>query len=377
MLDIHDAAQDLIDHHRRRTPSLDFLSVQARFMRRRRRAGGVAIGVAVALLVAASVYRLDGSATSVKVNVTGPASSTTVASTPTTVHYLSAAAAKQVTPSGWSRVNFDDASIAAPTDWTLLAGENECPNPKYAVLLGADTQTGSNCGAQFPAGAPMVSYVRLLAFEGQPPAGKIVEIDGHTGTEVAGPSGTETYYFRDLGLAMTVYGSYGAEIASTVGWSATYLLLHPTGPVSVPANWVEFSYDGVSVRVPPTWPQKTLGPSDPAPGVCANATFTTPVAERGAGGSSSCNGFQPYAPVADVDGVWMSPYVTSPVQAFTPSADNQLRSSPVAVYLLPPRNNGQPIAQLVAVAPDGDMVSIDLGLGADPVIGQEILASIR
>ena len=376
MLDLHEAARDLVDHHAAKTPPIETLTSQARVLRRRRRAARVAAALAAAALVTAFVYRFDGSSESVQVHVTGPPR--TVASAPTTtVHYISAASAQVVTPAGWKRVNFDNASIAAPGDWTLLKGETQCPNPKYAVLIGADSQTGTGCGAQFPLGQPMVSYVRLLPLQGSPPTGTAVDINGHTGTEVSGPPQTETYYFSDLSLEMTVYGPDGAQVASTVGWSANYLLLHPTGPVSIPADWVTFGYEGVSVRVPPTWPQKTLGANDPIPGVCANPTFPAPVAERGTGGPTPCNGFQPYAPVTAIDGVWLTPYVSSPVRPFTPSSTNQVQSSPVPVYILPSNNNGQPIAQLVAIAPNGTMISINIGLGPTPTISQEIMASIR
>jgi hypothetical protein len=223
----------------------------------------------------------------------------------------------------------------------------------------------------------MQAYARLQSLTGAPPVGKPVDVNGHSGVETTPDASTEIYYFPDLSLKLSLVGEQAAAIVNTVGWSPAYLLLHPGQAVTVPSTWKPVRYRNLTLRVPPTWPIKPLGPSDHIPGVCADPEFLVPVVDEGPGGQTTCNGFHPYSPVASVDGVWLRPYPSFRGVIFPPPGSTTLNSEPTTLILLPVRNNGQQIAQLVAVDGAGTPVAIDIGLGPDPLTAQQILASIR
>jgi hypothetical protein len=66
------------------------------------------------------------------------------------------------------------------------------------------------------------------------------------------------------------------------------------------------------------------------------------------------------------------PYDTS-----VPPGSITLRSKPNILLLLPVNNNAEQVAQLVAIDSAGNRLAIDVGLGLNPVIAQDVIASIK
>ena len=369
MLDLTAAAEELVEHNVTRTKPLDSLVARARARRRRRRLTGAA--AVAAILVA-------GSAVAAYELPSRPSRTVTASGPPST------APATDVTPSGYHRVDYNNASIAAPAAWGVIPpGIHECPTPDngQVVLLG-DADTTRVCGGTKQ--EPLTSYARLGPLPtGKVPAGKPVDINGHGGSESLTGPGTTSYLFPDLGVELTVAGPDAASIAGTLGWSGVYLLLHPANPVHVPKGWREVSFEGVTVRVPSNWPVIDLGSTQYMPGMCEQREFLTPVIDVGPGGSTPCTGAQ-FTSQAQTDGVWIRPHpetvVFSPTphvtKAFPPPGSVLVRREPIPVVVLPDLDNRQHVVQLAALGHTGDQVAIDIGLGPDPTTGQEILVSI-
>ena len=317
MVDLTEVAEELVAYSAARTKPIANLEARVRRHRRHRRlaaSSGVALAAAVVAVVA--LLALPGDRRQ-RVTVTG--------STPT-------APTVSPTPPGYHRVNYGNASIAAPESWDLLrAGEVQCPAPAEVVLLGNAEQ--GKCGPESP--GPLSSFVRLQPLAASLPSGQPVAINGHSGIKVSESAGSETYLFPDLGVELTVGGEDAASITETVGWSATYLVSHPAGPVQIPQDWRKLQFEGVDFRVPPDWPVVELGTTIPTPGVCANPEFPRPVVDEGPGGPQTCNGFGPYAPVAETDGIWLRTYNPAPASGplgpdsrFPPSGSQVLHPGP-------------------------------------------------
>jgi hypothetical protein len=355
-----------------RTKPLDSLVARARARRRRRRLTGAAAVTAV--LVA-------GSAVAAYELPSRPGRTVTASAPPSTAP--STAPATDGTPSGYHRVDYNNASLAVPGAWGVIPpGIHECPTPDngQVVLLG-DADTTRVCGGTKQ--EPLISYARLSALPtGKLPAGKPVVINGHRGSELLAGPGTRSYLFPDLRVELTVAGPDAANITETLGWSGAYPLLHPANPVQVPKGWREVSVEGVTVRIPSNWPVIDLGSTQYMPGVC-RPEFFTPVIDVGPGGSTPCAGPQ-FTSQAQTDGVWIRPHpetvVFSPTphvtKVFPPPGSVLVRREPIPVVVLPHVDNRQHVVQLAALGHTGDQVAIDIGLAPDPTTAQEILASI-
>lgn len=180
---------------------------------------------------------------------------------------------------------------------------------------------------------------------------------------------------------LTVSGPSSTTILHSIGWSGPYAVLHPPGPVAVPSKWRTAAYDGIALRVPPTWPTVNLG-SGTTPGVCGHAEFSAPTLIIGPGGPTFCH--LSSSVVANIDGVWIRPDNSLFVPPGLPHPPSTiiLRPGPATLLVLPPDTSGMnatlaPVLNLLAQNSDGAWVAIDVGLGSNPATARSIIASIR
>ena len=379
MPELTEAVQNLLEHPIRPTKPLETLVRRARSRRRRRRAAFATLAVAVVAGVLAGVFGEVRSSPSRPNVIVGGLPPLVV----------------PITPAGWDRVSFANASVAVPANWRVLTtDEGACPEGNDVVLLG-NAQTNVHCPPGSSAGPAPTSFVRFQqltssaprAVPGQAP----VDIGGHHGIRVypiadSGPA----YAFADLGVVVTLAGPDSATILNTIGWSQPYLVLHPSSPVKVPASWKTLTQDGVAFKVPAAWPisEPTCAPLSTPPPIKLPKQpqeFPTPGVIKGTlSGPCAPSGLPPSLQ-ANIDGVYIRAYAELRGQPFPPHGSEVIQTAPIELLLLlqdpgspiVPGLTAEPVMNLVAVTPTGAKIAIDIGLGTDPSVAREIIASLR
>ena len=203
-----------------------------------------------------------------------------------------------------------------------------------------------------------------------------MEVNGHSGVvhPYRGPGPTiQDYSFPDLGVTLVAAGPFASQIIGSVGWSATYMVLHPSIPVTVPSDWKKVTYGRIQMKVPPSWPIHQLGPSDMIPGSCG-PEFQTPQVLEGEGGIVSGCPASLARVTAGIDSLWIHPAGSNP-----PAGTQPIRPSDPAVLVIPDTvaPQVQPVLHLlVKPAANEPYVAVDIGLGSQTATSQQILASL-
>ena len=359
MPDLEAAVRELIEHPvRPPTP----ISELARRVRRRqfhrRVAGGLAALVVLALVVSAVQISRDGR---VVQNV----------STAPTYPRLPGTG---VTPPGWTRVNYGRASVAVPPQWRV-AGASNCSGYLNIVYLGEGSESPECANYVTPTQAV---FVTLTPLQGSPAPGTAVNINDHQAIREPVSSTnrvvSEVVEFPDLGLQYESFGSIGNQIAGTIGWSAGYLALHPGQPVSIPSGWRTIHYRGVDLKVPASWPARTINSATVSPGACDNTEFVQPEVVEGNGFEPACAVVVAAAASQGTDGIWIRPDVAG---LATPPGSLTLRLNGPEVDLVgQDQQYGEGVLSLIVTPINGHPVDVDIGIGSDSAIAQAILASI-
>ncbi|HWG72996.1 MAG TPA: hypothetical protein VG184_02960 [Acidimicrobiales bacterium] len=286
-------------------------------------------------------------------------------------------ASQAAVAAGYMRVDYANASIVVPASWkTLLPGVTTCgPNAtKDAVLLGGAAEGGPSCGPG-QAAAP-TSFARLQAIPARLPAGTPQTINGQAATVVppTTPGAPPTYVFPRLGVELEVAGPQTNSIVASIGWSTRYLVLHPPTALTVPHGWGTATYQGVTIRLPRSWPLTKVGHAQGEPG--CGADFSTPELLEGPVFAHSCA--VSLGPPPSVDGVWLQGHTGTTETQLGAGRYEALRSAPTKVFLDDSADpmGADPLLHLLVVTRSGSVNGIDVGLGPDPAVAQAIIASI-
>jgi len=289
----------------------------------------------------------------------------------------SSPATQAVVPAGYMRVDYASASIVVPAGWkTLLPGVTTCgPNATgNVVLLGNAAEGGPSCGSG--RAAPPTSFARLQAIPARLPAGTSQTINGQAATAVPPTTtgGPAAYVFPRLGVDLEVAGPGANSIVASIGWSTRYLVLHPPTALRVPRGWGTATYQGVTIRLPRSWPLTKVGPAQGEPG--CGADFSAPKLLEGPFFVHSCA--VSFGPSPSVDGVWLQGQTGMSEAQVAAGSYKVLRSAPTKVLL---DDSGDPMGMypllhLLVVTRSGSVDAVDVGLGADPAVAQAIIASI-
>jgi hypothetical protein len=351
------------DDHRAR------VAARARALRGRRLARRTTAGALAVVVLGGAVAVLHDRRSS-RVNVITEPMTTT-----TTTRTTSLPAVRTVpAPKGWRVFDYGDARLAAPPGWTanrLPRGTAICgPDGPGGFIL---TGPGLGCASLVvepiipdrlpPRAAHTIHGIRLYLGFSSP-------------TEVR-------YDVPQLGVTITVRGVDIAEpVLATLGPSARMVVLGG-GPVPVlPDDWRTVTFDGITMRVPPSMPVRKLGPNNLPPGICFTQTFRQPGVLLGNGSALAVNcTFIPAGVVpVPTDGVWIST-----------ASDRSLRRLPGTVVDAPglrlffriDNDPADPVLTIDPVNANSRLTNaqrqpvVRLGLGVDPAIARTILHSIR
>jgi hypothetical protein len=352
MPDLIDLFEDLREHPPAGPRPLEDIERRARVLRRQRQTRKLAVIPALAAVVALSVVRLTTRSRSEHV-ITGPTATTQPNPG------LAALPVKMIPgPPGWQPVDYGNARVWVPPDWSILpTGVSECATLVKVVLLNPPTTV---CNSP----RTPVSAVTIWPIGSVDETGPSRTINGY---RVLVPSITPTFYIPRLSVRITIQTTSDAQrqtILATLGPSsrAAVLAPGPTGPP--PRDWKAASYGPITVRVPPSWPVENI---DAAQGfdVC-RVIFHTPAVVLGS------PSVMPPCPMGGVrlpgDGVWLR--TTSAAIYGLPGAFSPLTTSTgLHVEVL----NGND-SFLVAV--EVQTVEVTLGVGFDPTIARTILYSL-
>jgi hypothetical protein len=179
-----------------------------------------------------------------------------VASTSTPLSPQEAAVAVDLgaTPNGWVPVDFGDTQVSVPPSWSLNL---DCPRPNGGSMIlesvsghhEGPLSQGTDCAINRSGTSVTVAPYSATA------TGAANETNG---IQVYGSQ--TVLAIPALGVKVTAKGPLGSRVLRTLTHSPRAILLAPGPSPPVPSSWQRVSYDGISLDVPATWPQLSLGP---------------------------------------------------------------------------------------------------------------------
>ena len=365
MVDLSRAAAELVQHPVAPPTPLAAIERRASALRRRRRriVAGVA-SLPAAAAVAAVVVVLASRGSIDRVAVLPPSVPTTATPTPTT-------SVPVVVPAGWQPVDYNQARIYVPSDWTVIGyGIGvPCDVANKVVILDDPRDFETPCSASTLAGSAGRSFVQLDAT--QPPLAKSLPltVNGFEVDRGLYPEPAVNYYVPDLGVALKLVGPESQSILDTISYSPLHQVLAPGPSPAVPASWRRVTYGGVTFDVPPTWPVVHLDTPTPS---CDGQTFHYAEVALGAGVSApTCP--PPLDGPIPTDGIWA--YVPSPV-GIGPGPAQTLLVNGRRIGVRP--DSADDTVELAIAVPEQSVpTDLILGLGPDSAVARTIMYSVR
>ncbi|MHB1928326.1 MAG: hypothetical protein ACYDEN_08210 [Acidimicrobiales bacterium] len=359
MVDLADAGRRLAAWEAGEPTAHTTLAARARRRTLRRRARlGVAALAATAAAVAGTLLVPGGTATPVYVGPGAPSPFPAVPLPPA--------------PAGWARTAIGTLDLAAPgasvggSSTGLLAGISVC-----LTNLCESSHTPS-------AGDPVIVTSLRTA-----PTGTIRVIAGLT-VDVSGHGQYGRYQVPALGVQLATYGALGRRIAATMAPSPALVVASATSAPAVPTTWRTVHYGEVTVSVPPTWPvvhlsglpaqphDATVGPLKKQDRQFACELFFHPVLDLG-DPPGSCGADYVQGP-SSPPGLWLGQSYVTPNPGLTETRLRWVTAADVELGWY--RLDLSYLAELTIRTPNG-VVRGTVGLGADPVTIERVLASIR
>jgi hypothetical protein len=343
------------DEHRAR------VEARTRALRSRRLALRTATTALVVVLLAVGAVAVRGRSGTSGVKVA------TGSTTTTTTHRPTARAIQVVpAPNGWRIVDYGDARLAVPPGWT-----------ESALPRGA-----AGCPPDAPAGVVVFRSYQLTCssiliepiYPGPLPPRAALTIHGIKLYLVTDTVLFLRYSIPALGVSLTVHGVEAAQsLLDTLTSSSRRVVLSAGTAPAVPRDWHTVAYGGITLRVPPTWPIKRLGPHDLSPGECLGPPFRKPGVFLGKGDTGIVN--CPLLTVGYVaiptDGVWISAPDPQPPHSYSTSLV-------VGGLRLWVDRSTDPVLTIQPQRGDTELPAlVHIGLGADPAVARTILYSIR
>ena len=293
-------------------------------------------------------------------------------------------------------MNFGDASIVVPKAWTVLPpGGTLCAD--HLVQLGAPG-TKSSCST--PPGQGKLTTITMQALPSDFsttawPKATAQYLNGHrvvrlTPETMGVTQGTVQYAVRDLGVELSVSGAGTEEIIGSIDWSDRYVALATAKAHAgtSPKGWTSAGFKGVRFAFPASMAVDRL--DDPHagkvdPGACERSPAVQPstVSEGSAPAALTatlrCPFVPPFRPVElGVDGVWIHAAAASEPQVKATSLPGITAGD--AVILDASDEAGAPFRPVLVVSltrSDGKRLLLNVGLGPDPTIAGQIIASLR
>jgi hypothetical protein len=285
-------------------------------------------------------------------------------------------------PADADAVDYGLLQLWLPPGWhifsTSATATGSCP-PAQSVMF--DTTVPASCTQ--PATVASEAYVMVTTLAEATPAINPTHqwINGIPVSESSGPSSAPgfsitTYRITRLGVSIQATAT-GEVVVDSLGPSSFYALSHETALPEVPASWKTVRYDGFEARVPNIWPVQTLTAEDTPPGECSDLTFPAPQVYLGdAGAATNCPYESSTGVPATSNGLWMRPYLAN----LPGSGDynTTLPRTPVTETLADADVHEYFTGTaVVGVTSGSHRVSVVVGLGANPTVAEEVLASIR
>jgi hypothetical protein len=176
-----------------------------------------------------------------------------------------------------------------------------------------------------------------------------------------------------LDATIVAVGAEAQSVAKSLGESSLYSVVQQSYPATVPANWKQIRYNGLSVKVPANW---SVSPAGGGLNGCGRAFYSPGVlvgaAEGGPGSCANTSGLATFPG----DGVWLYPAAdidtqfedTEPMKPVT----TDQASSEKLVYS-PTADNPDTI--YIVWSQRGRSVGAIVGLGTNPQIAEAIVSS--
>lgn len=347
------------DEHRSR------VAARARTLRKRRLALQATTVALVVVLLGGGFALLGGGS--------GPSGVKVVAESSTTT--TSPAVTSAPTPKGWRIVDFGDARLAAPPNWSVtdLTGSSMpcvghgglAQRPEPGVELFRENL--QSCSAVIVEPGTSADH----------PARAARTIHGIRLYLISDTVVSLAYAVPELGVTVALRGVDEAlPVLETLTSSARRVVLAAGPAPRVPDDWRTVEYGGITVRVPPTMPVKRLGAHNIPPGVCSVQMFSQPGVFLGKGfvGVIHCGLILAGVVPAPTDGLWIR---ALPDEKRPPPTKRFIDVTGLRLWL-----GDSSVDPTLTIEPQREKggrlpTVITLGLGADPTIARTILYSIR
>ena len=400
MADLQEAARILVDQPTRPPNTLASLHdrIAARHRRRRARVAGLAVLVLVGAGAGITVARNSHQSSNLAVHVVAP-----VARPPTTLP------ARPPVDSTHERVNFGNASIVVPKNWTVSGPGTSWCYPSRVIALG---KLGPSPVCPAPGPDVVTSLVHLTTWTNNDrataltPDAPSITINDHRAIQLRDDS-TElsllaagsiptagSYVVPDLGIVID-YGGIGSQaILDSLDWSDRHVALtyaSANANVAIP-GWTAMRFGGVQFNVPAGFSTQTVYGNQAPPDICGTDPLIEGVVTEGAGSSKggdvACPMIPAYGPgasipvTAGIDGVWVRP--VDEQHLGTPRLTESALAGVASGHATVVENSG---SKSGAYAPPYVVIDVDtghdihiwftIGLGPDPTVAGRIIASLQ
>jgi len=161
------------------------------------------------------------------------------------------------TPAGWVPVAYRDAEVSVPANWWVLDDEPPCPVGHPPGELFVNPRPGVyHCPPTTAPGPTTVLTLRSLTAPVPRHHLQVVTVNGLAVIPIGASLHISAYLVPMLGVGIYRWaGDVGtAAIVNTLTRSPRDIALAPGPATTVPKSWHRFSFAGVSVAAPDTWP---------------------------------------------------------------------------------------------------------------------------
>jgi hypothetical protein len=284
-----------------------------------------------------------------------------------------ALAAHPATPDGWKVVSYGLGQVAVPAEWHHHPpGIEPCASPSGEVAVISGT-------AQVVPACPAARSLRLSTTTTSPcdACVALADINGLAVLQDQQP-GCSTcatdYVVPELQLRIAETELDAAvfdQVLRTLTLSPTARAL-VDGPTLDVGSWHQVEHDGVTLRVPGSWPTTEITSATMSPGWCGRNPFGDPSPHvlLGRGNERICPSTDEARAPAPADGVWL--------WTLSGASDglelNQLAVSGKIVRSIRP---DAPDFLQLAIATSHGQVNLAVGVSTDPAIARTILRTIR
>jgi hypothetical protein len=172
------------------------------------------------------------------------------------------------TPKGWVPVDYGDARLSIPSDWTQLGEGWGCPRSPLigqGVLLVPVGEDATSCPLSNQSNSVLIEPLQTSESLAKTKSSSVINgiavyrlrNPGEPVPSEQSENASPQWAVPALGIDLSLNGSLSSRILSTLTYSPRSYVVAPGLAPSVPTSWKRVNFGGVSAAVPGSWPSTT------------------------------------------------------------------------------------------------------------------------